>query len=111
VSAVVGLPFERSWRLGLTPPGTKAFDPIWLAGFRINGRKVSRYRWDVPSSAAMRPMRTVRRVPLAWPAAVLAYRERGQVRQQTVVRDLEATPGAVRACVDSTLAMQFRGIM
>jgi FAD binding domain len=27
------------------PPGTKAFDPIWLAGFRINGRKVSRYRW------------------------------------------------------------------
>jgi 2-polyprenyl-6-methoxyphenol hydroxylase-like FAD-dependent oxidoreductase len=27
------------------PPGTTAFDPIWLAGFRINGRKVSRYRW------------------------------------------------------------------
>jgi 2-polyprenyl-6-methoxyphenol hydroxylase-like FAD-dependent oxidoreductase len=27
------------------PPGTKAFDPIWLAGFRINGRKVSDYRW------------------------------------------------------------------
>jgi len=22
-----------------------AFDPIWLAGFRINGRKVSSYRW------------------------------------------------------------------
>jgi hypothetical protein len=27
------------------PPGTKVFDPIWLAGFRINGRKVSHYRW------------------------------------------------------------------
>ena len=27
------------------PPGTTAFDPIWLAGFRINGRKVSSYRW------------------------------------------------------------------
>jgi hypothetical protein len=27
------------------PPGMVAFDPIWLTGFRINGRKVSRYRW------------------------------------------------------------------
>jgi 2-polyprenyl-6-methoxyphenol hydroxylase-like FAD-dependent oxidoreductase len=27
------------------PSGLKAFDPIWLAGFRINGRKVSNYRW------------------------------------------------------------------
>jgi 2-polyprenyl-6-methoxyphenol hydroxylase-like FAD-dependent oxidoreductase len=27
------------------PSGMRAFDPIWLAGFRINGRKVSRYRW------------------------------------------------------------------
>jgi hypothetical protein len=27
------------------PSGLKAFDPIWLAGFRINGRKVSKYRW------------------------------------------------------------------
>ena len=27
------------------PGGLKAFDPIWLAGFRINGRKVSSYRW------------------------------------------------------------------
>jgi 2-polyprenyl-6-methoxyphenol hydroxylase-like FAD-dependent oxidoreductase len=27
------------------PPGMKAFDPIWLAGFRINGRKCSHYRW------------------------------------------------------------------
>lgn len=27
------------------PPGLVAFDPIWLAGFRINGRKVSNYRW------------------------------------------------------------------
>jgi hypothetical protein len=26
-------------------PGAKLFDPIWLAGFRINGRKCSRYRW------------------------------------------------------------------
>ena len=26
------------------PPGTVAFDPIWLAAFRINGRKVSNYR-------------------------------------------------------------------
>jgi 2-polyprenyl-6-methoxyphenol hydroxylase-like FAD-dependent oxidoreductase len=26
------------------PSGLKAFDPIWLAGFRINGRKVSDYR-------------------------------------------------------------------
>ncbi len=25
--------------------GLKAFDPIWLAGFRINGRKVANYRW------------------------------------------------------------------
>jgi 2-polyprenyl-6-methoxyphenol hydroxylase-like FAD-dependent oxidoreductase len=28
------------------PSGMKAFDPIWLAGFRINGRKVSQYRWS-----------------------------------------------------------------
>jgi FAD binding domain len=27
------------------PPGLVAFDPIWLAGFRINGRKVANYRW------------------------------------------------------------------
>src|SRR5271170_6776275 len=27
------------------PTGLVAYDPIWLAGFRINGRKVSRYRW------------------------------------------------------------------
>ena len=27
------------------PPGMTAFDPIWLAGFCINGRKVSSYRW------------------------------------------------------------------
>jgi 2-polyprenyl-6-methoxyphenol hydroxylase-like FAD-dependent oxidoreductase len=27
------------------PGGLKAFDPIWLTGFRINGRKVSKYRW------------------------------------------------------------------
>jgi 2-polyprenyl-6-methoxyphenol hydroxylase-like FAD-dependent oxidoreductase len=27
------------------PPGLVAFDPIWLAGFRINGRKVTDYRW------------------------------------------------------------------
>jgi 2-polyprenyl-6-methoxyphenol hydroxylase-like FAD-dependent oxidoreductase len=26
-------------------PGMTAFDPIWLAGFRINGRKVASYRW------------------------------------------------------------------
>ena len=26
-------------------PGLKAFDPIWLTGFRVNGRKVSHYRW------------------------------------------------------------------
>ena len=26
------------------PPGLVAFDPIWLAGFRINGRKVASYR-------------------------------------------------------------------
>jgi 2-polyprenyl-6-methoxyphenol hydroxylase-like FAD-dependent oxidoreductase len=26
------------------PGGLKAFDPIWLAGFRINGRKVADYR-------------------------------------------------------------------
>lgn len=26
------------------PGGMKAFDPIWLAGFRINGRKVADYR-------------------------------------------------------------------
>ena len=27
------------------PSGLIAFDPIWLAGFRINGRKVANYRW------------------------------------------------------------------
>jgi 2-polyprenyl-6-methoxyphenol hydroxylase-like FAD-dependent oxidoreductase len=27
------------------PGNLKAFNPIWLAGFRINGRKVSKYRW------------------------------------------------------------------
>ena len=27
------------------PSGLVAFDPIWLAGFRINGRKVSNYHW------------------------------------------------------------------
>src|SRR5271166_4285532 len=27
------------------PSGLKASDPIWLAGFRINGRKVASYRW------------------------------------------------------------------
>ena len=27
------------------PGGLTAFDPIWLAGFRINGRKVANYRW------------------------------------------------------------------
>jgi len=27
------------------PPGLTVFDPIWLAGFRINGRKVTSYRW------------------------------------------------------------------
>ncbi|HSY42522.1 MAG TPA: FAD-dependent monooxygenase [Candidatus Acidoferrum sp.] len=27
------------------PSGTRVFDPIWLAGFRINGRKVANYRW------------------------------------------------------------------
>jgi 2-polyprenyl-6-methoxyphenol hydroxylase-like FAD-dependent oxidoreductase len=27
------------------PSGMQGYDPIWLAGFRINGRKVSNYRW------------------------------------------------------------------
>jgi len=27
------------------PGGLEAFNPIWLAGFRINSRKVSSYRW------------------------------------------------------------------
>jgi len=27
------------------PQGMTAFDPIWLTGFRINGRKVTQYRW------------------------------------------------------------------
>ncbi len=27
------------------PGGIKAFDPVWLAGFRINTRKVANYRW------------------------------------------------------------------
>jgi hypothetical protein len=27
------------------PPGLVAHDPVWLAGFRINGRKVADYRW------------------------------------------------------------------
>ena len=29
---------------GEDPPGLVAFDPIWLAGFRINGRKISNCR-------------------------------------------------------------------
>jgi 2-polyprenyl-6-methoxyphenol hydroxylase-like FAD-dependent oxidoreductase len=28
------------------PAGMRAYDPIWLAGFRINGRKVAQYRWN-----------------------------------------------------------------
>ena len=28
------------------PSGMRAYDPIWLAGFRINGRKVAKYRWN-----------------------------------------------------------------
>ena len=28
------------------PSGTKVFDPIWLSGFRINGRKVAQYRYE-----------------------------------------------------------------
>jgi 2-polyprenyl-6-methoxyphenol hydroxylase-like FAD-dependent oxidoreductase len=28
------------------PPGLVASDPVWLAGFRINGRKAASYRWD-----------------------------------------------------------------
>jgi 2-polyprenyl-6-methoxyphenol hydroxylase-like FAD-dependent oxidoreductase len=27
------------------PSGTRVFDPVWLTGFRINGRKVANYRW------------------------------------------------------------------
>lgn len=27
------------------PPGMKIHDPVWLAGFRVNGRKVGDYRW------------------------------------------------------------------
>ena len=27
------------------PQGVTVFDPVWLTGFRINGRKVSSYRW------------------------------------------------------------------
>jgi 2-polyprenyl-6-methoxyphenol hydroxylase-like FAD-dependent oxidoreductase len=27
------------------PPGMTAHDPVWLAGFRVNGRKVADYRW------------------------------------------------------------------
>lgn len=27
------------------PAGMTAFDPVWLAGFRVNGRKVADYRW------------------------------------------------------------------
>jgi hypothetical protein len=38
------------------PSGLKAFDPIWLAGFRIDGRKVSDYHWGARSSSAMLPM-------------------------------------------------------
>ena len=30
---------------GRGPGDMVAFDPIWLAGFRINGRKVASYRW------------------------------------------------------------------
>ena len=42
------------------PPGLVAFDPIWLAGFRINGRKVSNYRWGRAFLAAMPRMSTAR---------------------------------------------------
>ncbi len=38
---------RRSRRSSITGgrAGAVAFDPIWLAGFRINGRKVANYRW------------------------------------------------------------------
>lgn len=45
------------------PGNAKAYDPIWLAGFRINGRKVSNYRWAAPASG------TTPRMSIVQPAA------------------------------------------
>jgi 2-polyprenyl-6-methoxyphenol hydroxylase-like FAD-dependent oxidoreductase len=69
------------------PPGMTAFDPIWLAGFRINGRKVSEYRWGraflvgdaahVHSPAGGQGMNTGMQdaFNLAWKLALVARRE------------------------------------
>jgi 2-polyprenyl-6-methoxyphenol hydroxylase-like FAD-dependent oxidoreductase len=66
------------------PAGTTVFDPIWLAGFRINGRKVSSYRWGraflcgdaahVHSPAGGQGMNTGMQdaVNLAWKLAAVA---------------------------------------
>jgi 2-polyprenyl-6-methoxyphenol hydroxylase-like FAD-dependent oxidoreductase len=73
------------------PPGMTAFDPIWLAGFRINGRKVSEYRWGraflvgdaahVHSPAGGQGMNTGMQdaFNLAWKLALVA---RGECRER-----------------------------
>ena len=67
------------------PKGAKAFDPIWLAGFRINGRKVASYRWGrvflagdaahVHSSAGGQGMNTGMQdaFNLAWKMALVVH--------------------------------------
>jgi 2-polyprenyl-6-methoxyphenol hydroxylase-like FAD-dependent oxidoreductase len=72
------------------PPGTTVFDPVWVAGFRINGRKVSSYRWGraflcgdaahVHSPAGGQGMNTGMQdaFNLAWKLAVVANEHGGE---------------------------------
>ena len=72
------------------PAGMTVFDPIWLAGFRINGRKVSSYRWGraflcgdaahVHSPAGGQGMNTGMQdaFNLAWKLAVVANEHGGE---------------------------------
>ncbi|HTV49491.1 MAG TPA: FAD-dependent monooxygenase [Phycisphaerae bacterium] len=72
------------------PGGLKAFDPIWLAGFRINGRKVSSYRWGrvflsgdaahVHSPAGGQGMNTGMQdaFNLAWKLALVVHKKCGE---------------------------------
>jgi 2-polyprenyl-6-methoxyphenol hydroxylase-like FAD-dependent oxidoreductase len=63
------------------PSRLRAFDPIWLAGFRINGRKVTQYRWG--------------RVFLAGDAAHIHSPAGGQ-GMNTGMQDASTWPGSSR---------------
>jgi 2-polyprenyl-6-methoxyphenol hydroxylase-like FAD-dependent oxidoreductase len=72
------------------PAGLVAFDPIWLAGFRINGRKVANYRWGrvflagdaahVHSPAGGQGMNTGMQdaFNLAWKLALVVHEKSGE---------------------------------